>query len=206
MTKQAQIVFSTDGKEFQTSVQQLLVNRQDFMGSDIAEIQVGNVIALRAVGTETTIDGIGQQFGIARLPLSVLSKLSVLADQFKTKIINISFKNGAAKIETASVKHPGIILGETSSAPISIPVNASALDALATSEVTPKADISDAGLKARLARAIEARDAVVQTAFNALKEFGVEEGEVQELVDKHIREFAEGVKKALGKRRGIHPV
>ena len=92
------------------------------------------------------------------------------------------------------------------SAPISIPVDASALDVLATSAAIPESDISDAGLKARLTRAIEAREAAVEKALDALKEFGVEQVEIQELVDKHIREIAKGVKKALGKNRGIHSV
>jgi hypothetical protein len=78
-------------------------------------------------------------------------------------------------------------------------VNSSALDILATTEAMPKSDISDAGLKARLTRALEDRDAAVGTAFNALKEFGVEEVEVQELVEKHIREIGQGSEKGSGK-------
>ena len=70
----------------------------------------------------------------------------------------------------------------------------------------PKADISDAGLKARLTRAIEARDAAVERAVEALKEFGVDRDEILEVVDKHIIEIAKGVKKFLGKQRGLHSV
>jgi hypothetical protein len=206
MTQPTQVEFEVAAKEFQNAVQQLLVNREDYEDTDIAEIKVGNLIGLRAVGTETSLDGMGKQYGAARLPVSILSKLGVLAGQFKKKIVTISLKEGVAKVEPASVKHPGIVLGEMASAPISIPVDASALDVLATSAAIPASDISDAGLKARVTRAIEAREAAVEKALDALKEFGVEQGEIQELVDKHIREIAKGVKKALGKNRGLHSV
>jgi hypothetical protein len=80
------------------------------------------------------------------------------------------------------------------------------MDILATAEVMPKADISDAGLKARLTKAIEERDAAVDSAFEALRSFGVQKEEVFELVQQHIKEMAKGVTKALGKRRGLHTV
>lgn len=206
MTEGLQVEFETVAKDFQNGVQQLTVNHEDFKATDVAEIKVGLQIGLFSVGTRTSVDGRATQFGDARMPLAVLEKLGQLAMQFGKKIVAISIKDGEARVEKTSVKHREISVGERSSSPAAIPVNASALDILATAEAMPKSDISDAGLKARLARALEDRDAAVGSAFNALKEFGVEEVEVQELVDRHIREIAKGVKKALGKNRGIHSV
>jgi hypothetical protein len=207
MTQQKQVEFLTDARELQSSVQQLLVNREEYHDTDIVEICVGtDSVELRAVGTETAISGTGKQSGIARLPISVLSKIGVLAMQFKKKTITVLLKDGQAKIETAVVSHPAINLDAKGSAPILIPVNASDLDILATAEVVSKEDISDAGLKERLKRAIESREAAVERAVEALDVFGVQKDELLDLVNKHIKELAKGVKKSLGRTGNLHVV
>ena len=80
-------------------MQQLLVNREDFKDTDIAEIEVRvDLIELRAVGTESAVASTGRRQGVARMPILVLSKLGDVAGQFKLKTITILVEDGRAKI------------------------------------------------------------------------------------------------------------
>jgi hypothetical protein len=198
MPEAKRVEFTALVKQFRHAVKELMVNREEFKGTDRATLTIHDgELELSAVGTETVIEGVDGENGSARVPVKLLEKIVSIAETYKHERVRFAFEPRVALVEKFKIADRGISIPTKPEKPSPLPVNASNLDVLAVRAALDDLELEKSGLKVRVRRALEAREAAVEQAWEALREFGVDKEEVFELVTKHIQAMAKGAKRAL---------
>ena len=104
---------------------------------------------------------------------------------------------GLSQIGSWSVKHPDIELGRIPDQRLGLPVDVSVLDALAFAEILSADQIVEEGMRARIEKAIDTCTAAVATALEALQPLGITECQLQCVVNAHVKNAAERLRKPL---------
>jgi hypothetical protein len=191
------IEFKIRTEDLKRAAKQIQANRGEFRDTDFAEFAVSAcAVDITSVGTEARIVADGKQTGNARLPLKVLARIMDTARSYHTKECTILVDNGFASVGRSKVSHPDISMGLGASAAVSIPVNASALDTLAVATLMDPERIADAGLRERVQTAQKRASAAVQSAADALREFGVSTEDITEILDRRVADAAEIIRVA----------
>jgi len=199
MPAKMRLEFVAPVKDLRKAVKELLVNRDEFKGTDRATLTVRDgVLELASVGTEAAIEAVEGENGVARAPVNLLEKMIETAESYKRDRVRFTFASGVVQIERFKLRDRAISIPPKPEKPGAVPVNATPADILAVrAALDDDLKVKKQGLTTRVMTAIEKRDAAVTAAWEALKEFGVEKDEVYELVNGHVRAMARGVKKVL---------
>lgn len=91
------------------------------------------------------------------------------------------------------MKHPDVTLGVFPDPKYELPSAAGALQTLAMASLLTPDKIVDEGLRERVEAAQQRVSQVVANAVGVLDEFGIPETQIQELIDRRIRETATGL-------------
>jgi hypothetical protein len=178
------VEFVVGKTDLRKALREIEVNRGSYASTDFVDFLVSEVAAtLRSVGTETEIPVNGKQPGAARLPLSLLDKLSKVIGSSKQKDVTIVCEAGIVKIGTFSVKHPNIETGIIPDQSMSVPINLSVLDTLALCKVLTPQQIAEQGLRERIEEAQRECSNAIDAAAATLREFGVSAKQLTGLVD-----------------------
>ena len=96
-----------------------------------------------------------------------------------------------ARAEKCVRRHPDISLGIFPDRRLDLPADAGALDTLAIAQLLSPEEIANQGLRERVEVTQRQASDAVSTAFEALRDFGVTRGRIQELVDDRIKGTSE---------------
>jgi len=175
--------------ELRKATKHLSFNRASFRDTDSADLLVSQCVAtFRAVGTEIEVPVEGTHSGTVRLPLKQLRDLMEIANTYKKRDVQLHFEPGMARVETCIRRHPDISLGILLDRRLDLPADAGVLDTLAFAQSLSPEEIVNHGLRERVEIAQRQTSGAVSIAFDALREFGVPRGRIQNLVDDRIKE------------------
>ena len=192
------VEFTVRSDDLRRAVRHFQVTRGDFAETDFADLTVSaSTLGIKAVGTETAVATNGKQTGSARLPLKVLVRVVDVAKSYHQRESTIVIDAGFAKVGRTKVSHPDIVVGSTAFETPSIPPDASALDTLALASMMTPEQIANAGLRERVENAQKRAAAAVRTSLTTLKEFGVTAHDLTDIIDRHVKETAEVVRRAM---------
>lgn len=192
------VEFVVQTADLRQATSQLKANRGKRTETDFVDILVSECAAtFRAVGTETEVPVNGKIPGSVRVPLRILDKINSTVKTMKKKELPFHCEPGVIQIGSWSVKHPDIELGRIPDQRLGLPVDVSVLDTLAFAEILSADQIVEEGMRARIEEAIDTRTAAVATALAALQPLGIAERQLQGLVDAHVKDAAERLRKSL---------
>jgi len=168
---------------------------ESFKETDCADLLVSSFAAtFRTVGTAAEVPIEGTHPGTVRLPLKILVNVIKVAKTYNTPRLKWHFEPGVIRVEKFSLSHPDISLGILPDLKFDLPADAGPVHTLAVARLLSPEQIADQGLRERVEAAQRRVCAGVSTAALALKEFGISQGQLQELVDMRIREISEKMK------------
>ncbi|HVI78911.1 MAG TPA: hypothetical protein VM715_12275 [Candidatus Acidoferrum sp.] len=193
------VEFTVRPSDLRQATRELKVNRGKEGQEDFVDILVSQFVAtFRAVGTETEIPVDGKQPGTVRLPLRCVEAIKKILPSFKKKELTFSSEPGVVKIGTWSLKHPDIELGNIPDQRIAIPVDVSVLDTLALARLLGPDRVASEGMRPRVEAAMQASRHAIDAAVEALQPLGIGEDRIQDLVESHIVEASERLRRTLG--------
>jgi hypothetical protein len=194
------VEFSTRLSELRKAKKRLFFNRQGFEDTDCADLLVSPCIAtFRAVGTDFEAPVNASQPGPVRMPVRMLKDIVQIASSYKKPELKLHFEPGMFQVETMKRRHPDIMLGIFPDQKFDLPADAGVLDTLAMVSLLSPRQIVDQGLRERVETAQRYTSVAVSRAEEALRELGIRQGLIQELVDASIKHTAE---KLAGVRAG----
>ena len=196
------IEFKVRVSDLRNAVDQILVNRDKHTKKrDIADLLVSEVVAtIRTTGCVAEMPIIGTLFGAARVPLAILEQMAEVARTYNQPDIRVTVSNGSLRVETWKTNNTAIKETKLESIPdftIDLPVDASTLDTLGLASLLSESQITDQGLAKRVNHAKREADGAIQSAANALAEFGVSADQIKQLVNQNIKVAATKVAKSL---------
>ncbi|MGA2356650.1 MAG: hypothetical protein ABSG02_19325 [Terriglobales bacterium] len=186
------VEFTVRLSEMRKAIKHLFFNRAEFKDTDSADLLVSECGAtFRAVGTEFEVPVQGTRSGTVRLPLKELDGLMSTASTYKKREVQLRFEPGKFPIEAYVRRHPDISLGILPDRKIDLPPDAGVLDTLAMAQLLSPEEVVNQGFRERVEAAQRQTSDAVTTAFETLRDFGVQRGRIQELVDERIKETSE---------------
>lgn len=192
------VEFVVQTADLRQATSQLKANRGKRTETDFVDILVSECAAtFRSVGTETEVPVNGKIPGSVRIPLRIVDKINSTVKTMKKKELPFHCEPGVIKIGSWSVKHPDIELGRIPDQRLGLPVDVSVLDTLAYAEILSADQIVEEGMRARVEEAIETRTSAVADALAALRPLGIAERQLQALIDAHVKDAAERLRKSL---------
>lgn len=191
------VEFVIRSSDLRKATKQLSFNRGEFKETDCADLLVSSIAAtFRSVGTATEVPIEGIHPGTVRLPLKILVKVIEVAKTYKPRELKWHFEQGIIRVEKFSLTHPDISLGILPDLKFDLPADAGSVHTLAVARLLSPERIVDQGLRERVEAAQRRVRVGVSTAAEALEEFGISRGQLQELVDIRIRDISEKMKTA----------
>ena len=192
------VEFTVRPSDLRQATNELKVNRGEQGQNDFVDILVSACVAtFRSIGTETEIPVDGKQPGSVRLPLRCIDSIKKVLPSFKKKELTFVWEPGIVRVGAWSLKHPDIELGKLPDQRFQIPVDVSVLDTLALADLLGADRVASEGMRPRVDGAIQVCRRAVLAAAEALQPLGVTEGQLQLLVDEHVRNAAERLKKII---------
>ena len=186
--------------DLRQATSQLKANRGKRTETDFVDILVSECAAtFRSVGTEIEVPVNGKIPGAVRIPLRIVDKINSTVKTMKKKELPFHCEPGIIKIGSWSVKHPDIELGRIPDQRLGLPIDVSVLDTLALAEILSADQIVEEGMRERMEEAIDTRTSVVAAALAALQTLGITERQLQGLVDAHVKDAVERLRR-LGLR------
>ena len=187
------VEFVIRSSELRKAVKELSLNRQEFKETDCADLLVSAfAVTFRSIGTTAEAAIEGTHPGTVRLPLKILVKVIEVANTYQPRELKWQFEPGVIRVQKFSLKHPDISLGILPDLKVDLPVDAGPAHTLALASLLSAQQIADQGLRDRVETAQRHVREGVSTALFSLREFGISQKQVQELVDTQIRVMAEG--------------
>ena len=184
--------------DLRQATSQLKANRGEHSDSDFVDILVSECAAtFRSVGTETEVPVEGKRPGSVRLPLRIVDAIKKVVPTFKKKELPFQCEPGIVRIGSWSVKHPDIELGRIPDQRLSLPIDLSVVDTLALAQILSPDKIVQEGMRSRVEEAVGVRSRVVADAHSSLQMLGIPERQVQDLVDAHVKDAAEKLRRSL---------
>ena len=192
------VEFVVHTADLRQATDQLKANRGKRNESDFVDILVSECAAtFRAVGTETEVPVDGKRPGSVRLPLRIVDAINRAVRSLRTKQLAFQCEPGVITIGSWSVKHPDIELGRIPDQRLSLPIDVSVLDTLALVEILSADQIVEEGMRSRVEEAMGIRTRVVGAAVATLQALGITERQLQDLVDAHVKNAAERLRRSL---------
>jgi hypothetical protein len=184
--------------ELRDITKQLKANREEHNDSDSVDILVSESLAtFRSIGTEVAAPVDGKSPGSARIPLRFVDRINRAVKTFKTQELAFQCLPGSIKVGTFSITHAEIEVGVAGKKRLALPVDLPLLDALALEQILSPAQIIREGLRLRIVKAKDSRARSVADAQAALEPLGATEKELQNLVDAHVKNAAEKLRRSL---------
>ncbi|HZQ18170.1 MAG TPA: hypothetical protein VFA90_05570 [Terriglobales bacterium] len=185
------VEFSVSPSQLCLATKQLIANRGKYIETDSADIRVFQTVAIfHCVGTESELPVDGKETGSLRMPLRVLDRISEVVSKSKSGAVTLICEPGLVKIDTLLIKHSEIELRKGPTERLSLPIDMSLLDTLALTKILSSRAIDEEGMRARANEAHKLRRSAIAGALSALQSLGIEEWQVNHLVDTHITEAA----------------
>lgn len=192
------VEFTVRPSDLRQATNQLKANRGEQGQNDFIDVLVSECVAsFRSIGTETEIPVNGKRPGCVRLPLKCVDSIKKILSSFKKKELTFVFEPGIVRVGTWSLKHPDIELGKLPDQRLQIPADVSVLDTLALADLLGADRVASEGMRPRVDGAIQVCHGAVLAAAEALQPLGVTEDQLQQLVDDHIRNAAERLRKII---------
>jgi len=192
------VEFTVRPSDLRQATNELKANRAEQGQNDFVDILVSECAAtFRSIGTETEIPVNGKQPGSIRLPLRCVDCIKKVLPSFKKKELTLVCEAGIVRIGTWSLKHPDIELGKLPDQRFQIPVDISVLDTLALADLLGSDRVASEGMRPRVDGAIQVCRGAVLAAADALQSLGVTVDQLQQLVDDHIHDAAERLRKII---------
>ena len=192
------VEFAIPFSDFHQAIEQLNANRGAHTETDVVNIVVSETAALfHALGTEYEAQVNGIHTGSVQIPLSVLNRVRETFSTHKKKDMPVRCERGMINIGAQTVRHPQIALKRAPKNFQLLPIDISLLDTLALSRIFPSRKIDDEGIRPRLNAAERTRRAAIAEAAKTLEVLEIGERELTFVVESHIRQAADRLRKSL---------
>ncbi len=184
--------------DLKKAIRLIFVGRKEYQFHDTADFRaVADTLELCSTGSSTGIEATVIQAGYARVPLDVLKSLRRAATSYKTARVRLRIEPRRLRIENFGLSHPDIELTRFSSRIADLPVDATALDALALVKLLSCEEIAEAGLSARVLDAQERAVVAIDGATRWLEGFRVPREAIRDLLESHVALYASSLKATI---------
>ncbi len=192
------VEFVVETADLLQATDQLKANRGKYSETDFVDILVSESVAIfRAVGTESEAPVAGKVPGSVRVLLKTLDQINKAAPTFKTTQLYLHCESGIIKIGPWKIKNNEIKVGKTPEKRLALPIDLSVLDTLALAKILTYGKINEEGMRARVDEASKTRESAVADAIKALQALEITERQLQALIDAHVMDAAERLRKSL---------
>ena len=185
------IDFTAQAKDLKKAIRIVLAGRAEFSDKDCADLVVrGDEVQVCSTGTTTSFPASVATAGYVRVSIPVLQRMRKIALSFKQPRLRLRIESQRVRIESFGFSSPDVELKPLGPRIADVPLDATVLDLLALQKLYSEEEIGDSGLAARVAEAQETYISKLDSAAQALQQFGVTRDEVRELIDRRLLEHA----------------
>lgn len=188
--------FVIEKKLFDSAMKQVLLGR---LGApdDLVDLAVEqSILTLVATGTNVEVPVVSESTESVSITVGDLAKLKKVSATYKAGPVRIRIGDGRIRFQNTSI---GASISETEIARrvIDIPNDASILDLVSLPSIFSSQEIEDCGLQARVQKAKDAVNLMLQSAVASMGEFGFTRAEVSAMVNAKIKSHAETTRHVL---------
>jgi hypothetical protein len=188
--------FVIEKKLFDSAMKQVLLGR---LGApeDLVDLAVEqSILTLVATGTNVEVPVVSESTESVSITVGDLAKLKKVSATYKAGPVRIRIGDGRIRFQNTSI---GASISETEVARrvIDIPNEASILDLVSLPSIFSSREIEDCGLQARVQKAKDAVNVMLQSAVASMGEFGFTRAEVSAMVNAKIKSHAESTRHVL---------
>ncbi len=190
------IDFVIEKRSLDSAMKQVLFGRSG-ASEDLVDLKVErSMLTLAAMGTNVEIPVTSDASESVSITVGDLAKLKKVSATYKAGPVRIRIVDGRIRFQNTSI---GVSASEATGARrvIDIPNDASVLDLVSLPAMFSSQEIENCGLQARVQKAKDTVDVMLQNAAASMGEFGFTRSDISAMVDAKIKSHTETTRHVL---------